>query len=177
LQVLEDEEASSVGRHDPKESQDGFSEHDDRVVRSFDARVSPLGYEATESGSERQQFGILRWTSRPNRGAQRFGKWAKRNGTRALYRPPSQNEHSRVLGGRGGLASEPGFPDAGLTNEEQRLAVSGAGMIQRGSDAAQLAVASDHGGAQQCLRRRRRASGPCHGAPRTSHEIDSIRPA
>src|SRR5688500_15942401 len=107
-----------VGGGDSQETKDRLAEHDDGVVRTFDALVAPLGYEPTESCPKRREFGRIGWAAGANRCAERFCERAVRNWALRLHRSSKQNSHGACFCRGRCFTSESRLPDAGLTQQE-----------------------------------------------------------
>jgi hypothetical protein len=118
VKVLEDDQTSTVGGNDSQEAKDRLAEHDDGVVRTFDALVAPLGYEPTESCSERREFGRIGWAARANRGAERFCERSVRNRALRLHCSSAENDHVACFCRGRCLTNEARLPDTGLTEQE-----------------------------------------------------------
>jgi len=148
VKVLEDDQTPTIGGSDSQEAKDGLAEHDDRVVRTFDALVAPLGYEPSESCPKRREFGRIGRSARANRGAERFCERAIRNRALRLYCSSAENDHGALFCRGRCFTNEARLPDTGLTEQEYCAAASPLDVYERIIDGAEFPIPPDDRGAE-----------------------------
>jgi hypothetical protein len=131
VQVLEYQQTPAIATNGTQQAQYRLRQHDDRVVRAVDLRLSPLWDKSAHTWPKRFELRQFGRSFFPEVREQRLREWTKRDRVVRLHRPPAQDAEPVLAGFGNDLTGEARLANTRLPHNEHGRTARGSGCVER----------------------------------------------